>query len=200
MRASFAASMAANLLFWPALVLFAALRPDYSHFTKAVSELGAFGAPNMWAWNLLGFMLPGVLLAFAGWDIGRRMAPEAILLPGLLMLGGLMMAFAGLFPADMADRAGLWTRLHLVGAFGSLAAWLLAIVLIAVRVRGPWRDAALVAMACVVALATAVLTSSPHSPALTQRLMFGAFFFSYPALALTGPRESQRGRAPSSAT
>jgi hypothetical membrane protein len=192
MRVSVAASVAANLLFWSALLVFAALRPDYSHFTKAVSELGAFGAPNMRAWNLLGFILPGALLAVAGWSIGRRIAPGTMLLPGLLMLGGAMIVCAGMFPADMSDRDGLRTRLHLVGAFGSLAAWLLAMVLLAMRVRGAWRSAALVAMACLAALVAALLTSSPHSPALTQRLLFAAFFLSYPALALTRPRGSNR--------
>ena len=39
------------------------------------------------------------------------------------------------------------------------------------------------------ALATALVTSSPHSPGLTQRFMFAVFLLSFPALAFV-TRES----------
>jgi hypothetical membrane protein len=37
-----------------------ALRPDYSHLTKAISELGAVDAPRAWIWNLFGYVLSGL--------------------------------------------------------------------------------------------------------------------------------------------
>lgn len=180
-------ALAANLLFWSLLFIMAALRPDYSHLHKAVSELGSYGAPRMWLWNVMGYLLPGLLLGAAGWGIGKKMRP-GWLLPGLLAAAGVMVAWAGIFPADMSDRHGLATRLHLVSSFASLILWLLALVVLAFHLRGRWRNAALVALGCFAALAVAILTSNPATPGLTQRLMFAIFFFSYPALALVRPR------------
>ena len=48
------------------LLLFGALEPNYSHLYKAVSELGAFGASNALAMNIVCFFLTGTLVALAG--------------------------------------------------------------------------------------------------------------------------------------
>src|SRR5215510_4862771 len=56
----------ATLVFWTALFVFAAMYPGYSHLHRAVSGLGAFGAPHAVAWNIIGFILPGLLLAVCG--------------------------------------------------------------------------------------------------------------------------------------
>jgi hypothetical membrane protein len=58
--------------FWVATVVFGALRPSYSHVANTISELGAVGTPNATAWNVLGFMLPGVLIAITGAAIALR--------------------------------------------------------------------------------------------------------------------------------
>jgi hypothetical membrane protein len=178
------AAGAATLIFWCALVAFAAARPDYSHFHQAVSELGSVGTPRMWAWNLIGFILPGALLAYAGWRIGRQVAPTGWVLPGLLALGGAMMALAGLSPADMDHRTGLSTVVHLIGSNGSLLAWLAATILLAVRVRGPWRDLAVVAILAVLAVIVTFALYDASRTALTQRWLFAAFFASYLGWAL----------------
>ncbi|MDA1095013.1 MAG: hypothetical protein O3A25_17345 [Acidobacteria bacterium] len=65
-RVAGAAGIAAFAMFWTALFGFAAAHPDYSHSHKAISELGAFGAPHALAWNLIGFITPGLLLAVCG--------------------------------------------------------------------------------------------------------------------------------------
>ncbi len=180
--------LAANLLFWPLLFVMAALRPEYSHFTKAVSELGTWDAPRMWVWNLLGYIVPGLLLAIAGWQTGRRFAPKARLLPGLFVLAGLFMTLSGIVPGDMAHMDSATTRIHLLGAFGSLAAYILALILLALKLGGEWRNAAKLALGCLVLLAASVVLGSPHGPGLAQRLMFAVFLASYPALALVRPR------------
>lgn len=184
---SFQLGLAANLLFWPLLFAMAAMRPDYSHLHRAVSELGSFDAPNRWLWNIGGYFLPGLLIGMAGWRIGRGVGGRWAL-PLLLSLGGLMMAWAGVFPADMQHRDGLLTRLHLLGAFGSLIAWLLALLLLCLKLRGPWRPASWVALACLAALAAALVFSDPDAPGLTQRWMFAIFLASYPVLARLHPR------------
>ena len=46
-------------------------RPEYSHLTKAISELGSLDAPNMWAWNILGYILPGLAIALLAIGLKR---------------------------------------------------------------------------------------------------------------------------------
>ena len=46
-----------------AIIIMAELRTDdYDHFHKAVSELGSLDAPNRWVFNILGFILPRILI------------------------------------------------------------------------------------------------------------------------------------------
>src|SRR3989304_1137074 len=63
---------AESIRFLVALLAFAAARTDYSHLTKAVSELGAIGAPHALAWNILGFGAVGVLVVIFAWGLWRQ--------------------------------------------------------------------------------------------------------------------------------
>ena len=116
------AGVLAAVLFTASLAGFAALRTDgYSHGTKAVSELGAIGAPNALAFNVLGFMLPGLLVAVLAFGLHRmlRASGKAGSGPLLLALSGLFFACAGVFPADMAARSSPTSMLHLAAAMGA---------------------------------------------------------------------------------
>src|ERR1044072_7361068 len=66
-RLAAAAAPTAAAMFLGSLAVFASLRDDgYSHAHKAVSELGASGAPHAFAFNALGIVAPGLLvIAFA---------------------------------------------------------------------------------------------------------------------------------------
>ena len=114
----------ASVFFAASLIGFAALRQDdYSHATKAVSELGAAGAPMAMAFNGLGFILPGALVvvfALSLWRLSDGGARGSLLL--LALSGGSMIA-AGVFPIDMADRSSMSSVLHLVGAMASGLFW-----------------------------------------------------------------------------
>src|SRR5690606_24027298 len=104
----------AAIVFLISLLLFAALRQDgYSHATKAVSELGALGAPNALLFNLFGFIAPGLLIAFFACGL-RGLARAGGSAVGLVLLGlsGLALAAAGIFPADMAHRDAWTTVAH----------------------------------------------------------------------------------------
>src|SRR5262245_25116662 len=140
-RALAAAGLLANALFWSAVVGFAALRPDYSHLTKAVSELGSIGAPRMWAFNLIGYVLPGVLMAGFGWVLGRRHGSTGVAV--LLALSGLGLVVAGLFPGDLSDFRRPTTQLHLAGSLLGLS-WAPAMPWLAVRTRRTWPALAVV--------------------------------------------------------
>ena len=188
MRLTTALTVTANLIFWPALFGFAALRPGYSHVTNAVSELGSFDAPRMWAWNIIGFIIPGILLTISGWRIGRSVEADHFVMTTLLAFSGAMLVLTGLAPADLSQRHGIATTIHLVGSNGSLVAWVLALVFLAVRIRGTRRATAIVALIVLVCLAGILVLADRNTLGLTQRLMFAAFFFSFPALALAAPR------------
>lgn len=128
------AGPAAALLFTASLVGFAAARTDgYSHATKAVSELGVVGAPHAVAFNLLGFILPGLLVAAVGVALRRRL--ETRTGPALLAASGLLYAAAGVYPADMADRGSALTLAHLAAAMLSGVTWASALFIVVPYLR-----------------------------------------------------------------
>jgi hypothetical membrane protein len=180
---TFAAALAATLLFAAAVIGFAALRPEYSHLTKAVSELGDVGAPNALAFNLLGYILPGLLLALAGWGVGRFVTPRGVWLPLLLAVEGVSIAFAGVFPADMEHPDALTTRLHVAGSTAGLVfpiAWLPA----AIAAWRTQRTIALVGLLAVAAfLAAFALYGFVDHRGPVQRLTFAIAFATYLAAA-----------------
>jgi hypothetical membrane protein len=156
------------VLFWAASVALAALRPSYSHVVNTVSELGAVGTPHATAWNVLGFIIPGVLLALAGATIARAANPEPslsrTLATALLVLCGLAVAGQGVMPAEMAngvaDATSASTRGHFIASLISGAAWAVgAVLLVGPMKRNPnWHSlyivsAALVALTLVASFA-----------------------------------------------
>lgn len=153
---------------------FAALRPDYAHATKAVSELGAWGAPNMWVFNVLGYVLPGLMLAACGWLLGRAAKSTAIAV--LLALSGAGVAVAGVFPADMSDYRSFTTMGHLAGSTGSLLAWALALICSILLARKSWPALAAVSAAALALTVSAFFLYETLPSGIVQRLTFGIFF------------------------
>lgn len=164
----------ANVLFWASVFTLAALRPDYAHATKAVSELGAWGAPNMWAFNVLGYIVPGLLLAACGWLLGRTAKSNAV--AALLALSGVGVAVAGAFPADMNDFRSLTTMGHLVGSTGSLIAWALALVCAILLARKSWPALAMLSAAALALTIGAFFLYETLPSGIVQRITFGIFF------------------------
>ena len=120
------AGPAAAALFFLSLIGFAAMRSDgYSHATKAVSELGAIGAPFAMAFNIAGFILPGILIIIFASRLMRK--DESSRGPLLLAMSGVCLALAGLAPANMLDNEALTTILHAIGAIGSGLCWVFAL-------------------------------------------------------------------------
>ena len=125
--------LGACIWFWLASFVFGALRSGYSHAVNTISELGALGTPHAWLWNLLGFIVTGLLLAVVGNAIPRFVARERsvlVLLSRLmLILAGLAIAGQGLIPAAMsggvADVSSPYTQGHFVSSLISAGAWIL---------------------------------------------------------------------------
>ncbi len=174
------------VLFWAASVVLGALRPSYSHVVNTISELGAVGTPHAAAWNVLGFIVPGLLLALAGATIARTASPQPslsrTLATVLLVICGLAVAGQGVMPAEMtngvADVASTSTQGHFIGSLISGAAWALgALLLVGPMKRNPnWRSLSIVSAVLVVLTLVASLTLRGTLPdGLAQRI--GNAFF-----------------------
>jgi hypothetical membrane protein len=172
-----------TFVFTAALLLFAALDPAYSHVTKAVSELGAVGAPHQLAWNLIGFLGVGLALALFGWGLGK--AVEDRWTGGLATLFGLAFA-ATAVPADMSDFGSPGSVAHIAASQAVLLFWAAALVrLMFVRRAGAalrW----IAAGAHVLAVGSIVVRGMDLlPPGLSQRLSFAVVFGWVAATSLT---------------
>ena len=102
--------------FFICLFSFGAIYPGYSQLTKAVSELGAFGAPHAALWNLLGFGLSGLLILLFGIGLQRLLVDRDVRSSGgwaVVALGACFAATA--IPADFQLRMkSAWTITHAV--------------------------------------------------------------------------------------
>lgn len=180
-------------VFWVALFAFGAARPDYSHFHKAVSELGVLGAPHALAWNLIGFIVPGLLLALLGAGLATAIDGRRGVLWWLLVLSGLCFAAAGVVPGEMRNGSPMLesplTQGHLLMANVSPLLWAIASFLLIRRVKKnpswiPFATLAIVyAVVCVGGFLSSIVVSAAipgiaHNPGLVQRFCF-AFYFSW---------------------
>lgn len=99
--------------------------PEYSQLRHPLALLGARGVPHALGFDLLGFILPGLLAAFASLtafeDPQRGRAWRHRLGVQLLFLSGLGFAGMGLFPLDPTDLDAPASQWH-------ASAWLLWVV------------------------------------------------------------------------
>jgi hypothetical membrane protein len=204
-RVAGAAGVAAVALFWIALFVFAALYPGYSHDTKAISELGAFGAPHARAWNLLGFIVPGLLLAASGAGLATAIDGRRTSLYWLLLVSGVGFAGTGVIPAEMQNGSPLmqspFTLGHVLMTLLSGIPWVISAFLLIGHVkRNPgWqhlrRVSVLLAALCVVGFALNIFAPAApvlsHRPGLAQRISFAIYFGWFLVMSLhllSGPR------------
>jgi hypothetical membrane protein len=181
-------TLSANGLFWSSVFGFAALRSDYSHATDAVSELGVWGAPNMWGFNLLGYVMPGVLLAAACWIIARRVRPRAHVMSGVLAWSGLAIVLAGLAPGDLRQMNSLTSILHVTGSLSGILLWLPGVIWLGIVSLGTRRRLAIVCFGGLALMVGAFSLYIVLLPGIVQRLSFGVLFGWSIAAALATPR------------
>jgi len=162
-------------------LVMSSLRPEYSHLTKAISELGSLDAPNMWAWNILGYILPGLTIALLAIGLKREFSDSGrkIVVPSMaLAASGLFMAMSGIFPGDFVHRTSTTMFLHTVGSLGSFVAFLVAGFWLPTffRSRPDWHWVAWPSLVLVIGSIVTGFLRSGQSPGLGQRLGFACFF------------------------
>jgi hypothetical protein len=167
---------AALLLFVAAVAGFGLANPDYAQTLHPVALLGARGEPNALAFNVLGFVLPGMLLVWhavvlrnawrsSSWSV--RVAVQLGLLSALAFLA------QGLLPLDPYNLLAPISRWH-------ATAWTLwwvafvpgALLLALSRAQGRARGLSLALLLPAFALFGAVLMPA----ALAQRIAYLLWF------------------------
>jgi hypothetical membrane protein len=114
--------------------LFSSFNHDFHHLGEPISGLGALGEWGAGAWNLLGFIVPGIVVAALGSSMKRAMpeAPIANLAGSSLIISGIFLAGAGVFPTAPSGDPVLLNRIHEFAGWGSFAAFLVA------GISSPW--------------------------------------------------------------
>jgi hypothetical membrane protein len=175
-------------------------RPEFSHLTKAVSELGSLDAPNLWAWNILGYIIPGLAVALLGVGVKREFSDSnrKILLPALaIVTSGLFMTLSGIFPGDFENRSSTTMILHTIGSLGSFVAFLFAGFWLPVFFRSQqnWRWVAFPSLALVIGSIVTGFLRSGEAPGLGQRFGFACYFLWVGLLGLALFRSNSRTNA-----
>ena len=184
----------AFVVFWAALAGFGAAHPNYSHSTKAISELGVIGAPHALAWNVLGFIVPGVLLAICGAGLALSIDRQMGLLWLTLVLSGVGFAGTGLIPGEMHNGSPLMTSSLTIGhalmSILSGIAWSIATFVLASRVRHnpDWskttRVAWVLALLGLLGMCARALPVFELRPGLGQRVAFATYFCWYLVMSI----------------
>lgn len=183
----------AGVIFAAALLAFAAATPGYLHAQHAVSLLGADGMAWAGAWNVLGFIVPGLLVMAFAYALALAMRRDAVGFGGriglwLLLISGLALAGNGVFAYDPQHPDERAAQLHVAMLTISLLAFLPGVLLLALgagRRRG-WRALGLLGPVVAVAmianvtsltadLLPALRTSPGYALRLTYALYFGWF-------------------------
>ncbi|MBW3549291.1 MAG: DUF998 domain-containing protein [Proteobacteria bacterium] len=174
------------LLCASAVIGFAAMLDGYLHAQHPLGLLGASGIPRALAFNLLGFVLPGVLLAVTAVALRARLPDTARRSAGiggwLLAWSALAFAAQGLLPLDPSDLDGAQSR-------GHATAWTLwwiafvpgALLLAAGLGRvAAWRMLAMLMAVCaIVVLLLAALPPVLVPGPIAQRIALGAWLLAY---------------------
>ncbi|MDC0937046.1 DUF998 domain-containing protein [Pirellulales bacterium] len=172
----------AGVWFFACLFGLAALYPGYSHLTKAVSELGAFGAPHAVIWNVLGFFSTGGMIVLFGLGLQHLLRKRNVKSTGGISVVALGITFAATaIPADFELRLqSPWTVAHAVfvllgpvAFIWSAAVWPRALARLGAP-RSHVRMCAAAGLLLLPAFASNALLS--QTPGVGQRLGFAVIF------------------------
>jgi cytochrome bd-type quinol oxidase subunit 2 len=172
----------AALVFVGAVAGFGVALSGYSQVWHPVAVLGAKGVPHALGFNLLGFVLTGVLAAVAALDLRHRLPADAgwpaRVGTQLLLLSAMGFIALGVLPLDPDDLHNEASSLH-------ATAWLLwwvafvpgaALFAFGMRGRSRWRPVVTASIvAAAVVLFSALIAVALMPAGIAQRLGYAAW-------------------------
>ena len=174
--------LTAPIWFFLVYIIMSSLRPEYSFLTKAISELGTVDAPHKWWWNVLGYIIPGLMIAVFSVGLFKQVAGKGTnKLPLVGIMGsGLGMSLSGIFPGDMDNRESVTSLLHLTGSIGSYIFFLIGAFTYPKQMRRSdyWRAGIwpTLTFTWLTILFGTLPYALPQTPGLGQRLVFLCYF------------------------
>ena len=180
--------------------------PGYEHAHMPVSFLGMHGVPMAPYWNIAGFIVPGLLVA---WFALSLLAPlqrdgvGAIARIGvwLLLISGLGFAGCGVFAYDATELDGPASKLHVAMLTIALLGFLPSALLLALglRRRPAWRALVvcgpLLALAALLSVAQRMADLVPllqGNPGYAQRITLALYFLWLALASLVALRSDRR--------
>jgi len=88
--------MVSVIWWWIVVIVLAAMWPGYSHISQWMSELGGYGSPVALLFNVLGFIVTGLLMIAFGYGVYR--GSDAKVGSFLFVLMGVVVFMEGFFP------------------------------------------------------------------------------------------------------
>jgi len=194
--AAVAATLAAGV-FLMALAGFGAAHGGYSPTLHPPALLGARGIAYATAFNLIGFVLPGLLAVVVALGLRAQLdgaRPIARIGTWLWLLSALAFAAQGLLPLDPSDLDAPPSRLHATAWNLWWVAFVPGGVLLAIGLGDEPRWRALrwvAATAAVLVPLFAVLSPLPTAPGVAQRVALAAWFGGLLVAGFAAQRRSQ---------
>ena len=163
------------------IIIMAELRTDgYNYLHKAVSELGSLDAPYRWTFNTLGFVIPGTLISIFSFNLLKkfRSLPIKSYPFYFLILTGLLLSLAGLFPANLEDRKSITSLMHAMGSLGGGVFFILSALTLwwQLKKNKTWKKTAIVTFLLPFIMLLGMSFVSEDKPGLSQRIIFAAMY------------------------
>ena len=179
MTSPFKLSAAALALFAGALLAARIGLPEYAHRLHPVGLRGAIGMPWAFAFNLFAFVLPGVLLLWAGQRLRDALGDAGWLArigSVLVQLSALALAAQGVLPPDAGDSDATASRLHALAWMLWWIAFVPGVLLLAVGARRGIGFSLACLLAGLLVPLLAVFAPVGSWVDLAQRLAFATWF------------------------
>ena len=179
MTSPFKLSAAALALFAGALLAARIGLPEYAHRLHPLGLRGAIGMPWAFAFNLFAFVLPGVLLLWAGQRLRDALGDAGWLArigSVLVQLSALALAAQGVLPPDAGDSDATASRLHALAWMLWWIAFMPGVLLLAVGARRGIGFSLACLLAGLLVPLLAVFAPVGSWVGLAQRLAFATWF------------------------
>ena len=175
--------VAAALVFVVALIGFGAAMEGYEHRQYPVALLGAMGFPRALAFNLLAFVLPGMLAGVVTIELRRRLPADAgwplRIGAQLVFLSTLAFIAMGLLPLDPNDLESQRSQFHGTAWMLWSVAFIPGAVLLGAKLLSHprWSHFAWASLVAAAGLLIAGFVLTDFMPAgVAQRIAFGLWF------------------------